>query len=345
MISDEQLSELAGVSARIGSDPLLVQGPGGNTSIKDADELWVKASGVWLAEASEKLVFVPVRRAALADMAAHGYAIAPEAVIAERNSERLRPSIETALHALMPHPVVVHAHAVNAMAMAVRADGESEAAARLDPLRWAWIPYRQPGAGLAEAVAAALADAQADVLLLQNHGVVVGAETPGAAEALLIEVERRLAGVRAGWSSPDPDKLAELVDDRFERHELASTAATDVDAVALLTGTVLIPDQVVFLGGAVPALADGRSAGELADTVKAWTGVSPALILVPGRGALAARDRSGGAESLIAGVVEIARRVPASAAVTGLSDADVANLLGWDAEHHRQAMDRARARS
>ena len=36
----------------IGADPLLIQGPGGNTSFKSGDELWVKASGAWLAEAS-----------------------------------------------------------------------------------------------------------------------------------------------------------------------------------------------------------------------------------------------------------------------------------------------------
>ncbi|MBK7285418.1 MAG: hypothetical protein IPI83_14890 [Sphingomonadales bacterium] len=52
-IADPELAELCEVSARIGADPMLIQGPGGNTSFKSGDELWVKASGAWLAEALE----------------------------------------------------------------------------------------------------------------------------------------------------------------------------------------------------------------------------------------------------------------------------------------------------
>ena len=344
MVSDTQLVEFARMSARIGQDELLVQGPGGNTSIKDADELWVKASGVWLAEALERRVFVPLSRSALAEARARDYAIAPEAVIGSRNPGKLRPSIETALHELMPHAVVVHAHAANAMAMAIRGDGEREAGRRLAGLRWAWIGYHQPGAALARAVDAALEQTPADIILLQNHGLVVGADTPAEAEALLSEVERRLAVEPRSWPAPDTAALASLADDVFEPHDGASALAGDVDAVALLTGQALVPDQVVFLGGAVPVLPLDMGARKLASEIEERTGVLPALLLVPGHGALAARSRSAGAESLIRGLVEIARRIPRGSSVTGLSPDDVATLLGWDAEHHRQAMDRARAR-
>ena len=45
---------------------LLVQGAGGNSSVKQDDVLWVKASGAWLSEAKEKEMFVPVELAARA---------------------------------------------------------------------------------------------------------------------------------------------------------------------------------------------------------------------------------------------------------------------------------------
>jgi hypothetical protein len=48
------------MSARVGRNMLLVQGAGGNSSIKDGDVLWVKASGTWLADADAKDIFVPV---------------------------------------------------------------------------------------------------------------------------------------------------------------------------------------------------------------------------------------------------------------------------------------------
>ncbi|MGL4542432.1 MAG: class II aldolase/adducin family protein [Polymorphobacter sp.] len=135
------LDELADVSARIGNDPLLVQGPGGNSSLKIGDELWVKASGVWLAQARQRQIFVglalaPVRAAVVAEQAVDfGAARLPA------STTTLRPSIETALHALMPHAAVVHAHAVNSMALAILADGRARAAAALDGVHsWAWIP-------------------------------------------------------------------------------------------------------------------------------------------------------------------------------------------------------------
>ncbi|HEY6601546.1 MAG TPA: class II aldolase, partial [Xanthobacteraceae bacterium] len=70
MQQPEILNELRRMSARVGRNMLLVQGAGGNSSIKHGDVLWVKASGTWLADAEDKEIFVPVSlsgaRAALA---------------------------------------------------------------------------------------------------------------------------------------------------------------------------------------------------------------------------------------------------------------------------------------
>lgn len=55
-----ELGDLASISAVIGADRRQVQGPGGNTSIKTGETLWIKASGKWLARALHESVFVPV---------------------------------------------------------------------------------------------------------------------------------------------------------------------------------------------------------------------------------------------------------------------------------------------
>ena len=54
------LAELAAFSARLGRDPEQVQAAGGNTSLKADGLLWVKASGLWLADALDRDLFVPV---------------------------------------------------------------------------------------------------------------------------------------------------------------------------------------------------------------------------------------------------------------------------------------------
>ena len=104
----------------------------------------------------------------------------------------LRPSIETSLHALLPHRVVLHVHAVNTIAWASCLGVDKEMAERLEGLAWARVPYRRPGLPLSQVVAETLAQRRPDVLILGNHGLLVGAADCAAAEALVHEVERRL---------------------------------------------------------------------------------------------------------------------------------------------------------
>ena len=95
--------------AQIGTDALLVQGPGGNVSWKEDGVLWIKASGKWLADAKSSEIFVPVSLPPLQNaLAKSDFTIVPTAI----SGSQLRPSIETLLHVLMPHKIVVHLHPV-----------------------------------------------------------------------------------------------------------------------------------------------------------------------------------------------------------------------------------------
>jgi rhamnose utilization protein RhaD (predicted bifunctional aldolase and dehydrogenase) len=330
------------MSARIGGDPMLTQGPGGNTSLKADDHIWVKASGHWLAQATTRSMFVPLRLAQVREQIEAGEAEDFSAAIAGDVSEGQRPSIETAFHALMPHPVVVHAHAVNSMTVGVLRDGEAIARARLDGVvEWRWVPYRRPGRRLAEAIRERTLDETANVLILQNHGIVVGAGTPEEAERLLRDVEDRFNLPAAPLPVADTNRLAP-----FESKDYC--ACRDLSGVALadpildrLTVDALVPDQVVFLGGQLPSLASGESADDAASRVLRSRGIAPAFLAVRGAGVLGWRARSDAAAPLMQALIEIARRIPANAAINGLSAQDLAELLGWDAEHYRQSLDRS----
>ena len=98
-----------------------------------------------------------------------------------RNPGRLRPSIETSVHAVIPEPIVAHIHCVETIALAVRADGEALVADRLRPLRDAaavYVPYRRPGLPLSKAIAERLTP-RVNVLVLANHGLVVAGRDRG----------------------------------------------------------------------------------------------------------------------------------------------------------------------
>ena len=60
---EKEFASLRDLSARVGSDPLLVQASNGNTSIKLDGILWIKASGKWLAHAMQEEMFVPLELA------------------------------------------------------------------------------------------------------------------------------------------------------------------------------------------------------------------------------------------------------------------------------------------
>ncbi len=188
MMQPAELQRLKEVSARIGCDMTLVQGAGGNTSVKDGDVLWVKASGAWLSEANKRDIFVPVDLPGALRALEQGIEKMPVADPAAT----LRPSIETSLHALLPHRVVLHVHAVNTIAWACCLGVEQEIAKRLDGLAWAPVLYRRPGLPLSQVVAETLTQRKPDVLILGNHGLLVGAADCAGAEALVHEVERRL---------------------------------------------------------------------------------------------------------------------------------------------------------
>jgi rhamnose utilization protein RhaD (predicted bifunctional aldolase and dehydrogenase) len=171
--------------ADLGKDPLLVQGAGGNVSWKEGDTLWIKGSGTWLANALLGNIFVPVQLQPLqAALAVGNTDIAPKTV----GEQSLRPSIETVLHALMPHPIVVHLHAIHALSHLVIKNCQVSVSdiCRLAEINAVFVEYHKPGPQLAKAILEALQqNPTAKAVFLKNHGIVVGGST-------IEEVQKRI---------------------------------------------------------------------------------------------------------------------------------------------------------
>src|ERR1700691_292942 len=122
------------LSARLGSDPLLVQAGTGNTSVKIDGVLWIKASGKWLAHAGHDEILIPVDLAETRPCVQQD--ADPAAQYGPLSAKSLRTSVETAMHAVLPHRVVLHVHSVNAIAWAVRRDAAALLAERFAGLCW-----------------------------------------------------------------------------------------------------------------------------------------------------------------------------------------------------------------
>lgn len=337
------LAELARFSARVGADPLLVQGAGGNTSVKADGVMWIKASGTLLADALAKDIFVPCDLAAMRAALAHPDGRADQTEAFSLRPGGLRPSIETSLHAVFPHAVVVHVHCVNTIALAIRTDSPKVLTAKLAGFDWAFVPYTKPGALLARAVAAAMGPAT-DVLVLGNHGLIVAAETVAAAETLLGRVVAALS-VPPRRGKSDPQALAARAADGFAAlpadHPL-HTVAIHPDLLRAAEAGSLYPDHVLFCGvGAVVLHPHETPAQAVARHVAAGR-PKPPFLLVPGAGALMQAGASAGAVALTRCLGDVLSRVPEGATLTYLTLAQNAELLDWDAEKYRLALDAAR---
>ncbi len=321
-------SDFLELSQRVGADPLLVQGPGGNTSVKSGRKMWIKASGTELAEALEKNIFVEVDcDAAIAEIDGAGDGSCRAALVDP--SQTLRPSIETAFHALLPFRYVVHVHSIATICHAASIEGEQLLPEKLDGLDWALVPYQRPGIPLTRAIRDVMGQPVARVFILNNHGLIVCGENVEEADSLLREVERRLyLPVQSFDSGNAPPAAPDGWSYRAGNAMLACDEAADTRART----ASYYPDHVVFLGPALPWVTENR--------VETFLRSEPAfpVVLVDQVGTLVRDDIRPSALAMLDCLQNVLCRVPVEWTMTGLNKADEMSLLNWDAEKYRQAL-------
>lgn len=180
--ADRLLALRVYTSRLIGSDPDLVMHGGGNTSVKVQrpdifgkmmDVLHVKGSG-WDLDTLEAKGLPGVRLEPLHALRALPALSDEDMVNMQRcnllDSTSPNPSVETLLHAYLPHTYVDHTHASAFVALANLPDPAS-AVQEIFGDKIALVPYMMPGFQLAK-IAADVFDAHGDTegLLLLNHG-------------------------------------------------------------------------------------------------------------------------------------------------------------------------------
>ena len=306
------------LSARLGQDPLQVQGPGGNTSIKQGGVMWIKASGTELADAERRDIFVAVDRArALAEaqgMAGDGSC--KDTVLDP--AQTLRPSIETTFHAALDWPVVAHTHSVATLAHVITLQGQVAALHKLADLAPVLVPYAKPGLPLTRQIMAH-ARAQTRVFLLQNHGLIVCGADVSATARLLAEVEQRLHMQPGSLDTRPP---ASPPPAGFDWAPEGSFARAPALARMALAGSYY-PDHVVFLG---PALPVADHAGK------------PPAVLVAGVGVALRHGATAAQRAMLRCLGDVLTRLPKDVQPVPIGPEAEAELLDWDAEKYRQAL-------
>lgn len=233
-------SELARLCAKAGADVSLVQGTGGNASVKTDSEMLVKASGIRLSDVSEQngLVRVDYQRIArFYSEAREGSELEADLVFEKAVlDENARPSIEAPFHSLFAK-FVLHTHPVYALLLACSKSGEQKTRELFpDAL---WIPYRKPSFQLAFEIAKRLQGEK--IVFLQNHGLIVSAETAGECWTQTLEVEGKARKA-----------FADVEDFHYQPLEAVEGGFLDssqlvIDYFATSAGVFLMPDAAVFI--------------------------------------------------------------------------------------------------
>jgi len=240
---------------------------GGNTSYKDAKFLYVKPSGVALADIREA-DFVKMDRETIrkvfslsgyADTAEREAMVTKLMAFAVSGSAARRPSVEAPLHELMPFTYIVHLHPAAVNGLSCAKNGREECG-RLFPDAL-WIPETDPGFILAKTVYDASVKYEKEhgkpvsTIFLQNHGVFVAAETPDAIAALYDAMIERLrqayaaAGVATDLACGPLDEAFMMARAPRVRTLLGSAerrAVVSTDAPYEPAHGPLTPDHIVY---------------------------------------------------------------------------------------------------
>ncbi len=195
MALPSELRALTTLARDIGGDVAIVQGGGGNFSFKDGCMMYVKASGVRfdaMDDAGYALVdYTDFRRAFLHEIGTEKARVQHEEAMNQLLTRSMqgaeRPSMESAMHCFLPK-FVLHTHAVVSNILLCMEGGERIIQKLFHDVPFMLLPYASPGYALGKLVAAS---PPADILFLQNHGMIVCGDTVLRLKELLTLVINR----------------------------------------------------------------------------------------------------------------------------------------------------------
>ena len=201
-----EIKELIEVSRWYGQKNEYVIAGGGNTSYKNDDHLWITASGINLGSIDEngfcvldraKLNAIPNQQ--FSNDSATREEQVKNALLNARvdPGSGLRPSVETSLHNLFNYSFVVHTHMtlVNGLMCSNLAGQKSLVIFGVEVL---YVPYSDPGYILFKIIAEKIAEYNAifnhdpKVVLIQNHGIFVAADTVEEIHEIYADVKTKL---------------------------------------------------------------------------------------------------------------------------------------------------------
>ncbi len=327
-IMNQGVTDLIEVSRFYGQKKEYVIAGGGNTSFKNDKHLWIKASGISLGNIDEN-GFCVLDRKKLNEITTGTFSTdsntreeqVKNALLNARidPDSGLRPSVETSLHNLFSYNFVVHTHStlVNGLMCSNLAAEKSKEIFGDEAL---YVPYCDPGYILFKVIADEIAkynvkfDRDPKIVLIQNHGIFVAANTIDEINGIYAGIESKLKSTFPAFPHeteiPTSEKITEVlpairmllseeklkVATAFNSNWIANYI-TSKESFEKGISRPFNPDQMVycmseylFIENTTSAEAIIAEAKEKITEFKTRRGVTPKIIFIQNEGAVAAED-------------------------------------------------------
>jgi rhamnose utilization protein RhaD (predicted bifunctional aldolase and dehydrogenase) len=344
---DIALKGLERISKAVGSHPDIVQGGGGNTSVKiDRELMLIKASGFRLDQVTAEDGFAVVNYRHVIEyfnateekddvtFEKEGAELIKQNTLHLEGYKELRPSVEVGFHSILKK-FVIHTHPVYANILCCAVNGNEMMDRVMEPsgIPRIWLPYTMPGFYLTYRIKQKIDEYTKEhgvfpqVIFMQNHGLVVTADD--AEEC--IELHARVNNMIKEYfniSEPYPEiKLEMRGDSEFEgKTEFTRNYIRKKSADLDFKEKVLYPDQIVYLD------SDQIAINEISNKINIDTGTGQVIYRTGYNEAKTIE------ETLTAYLYVIDQVERNGLKLSTMSSRDIDRIKNWDAEKYRKQM-------
>jgi NAD(P)-dependent dehydrogenase (short-subunit alcohol dehydrogenase family)/rhamnose utilization protein RhaD (predicted bifunctional aldolase and dehydrogenase) len=323
---DREIQDLIEISRFYGNNKEFVIAGGGNTSYKNDNFIWIKASGTSLATigengfvklSREKLRIISTKKYSL-DSTAREAQVKADLYAAVEGDQSGRPSVETSLHEIIQYPYVVHTHATRVNGLLCGRDSQAKVK-QLFGESALYIEYTDPGYILFKKTHERISHyhdrhgSDPRIIFLENHGVFVSADSVNEIREIYNEIERIISKhstlVLPGTELPVTDDSVRilpalrmmLTENRpkvlqIRHNELISHFYEDENTFRLIHEP-FSPDIIVYCKSKYLYIGDVNQTDSLTGYIKdkldhfrKANGLLPKIILIKGIGLIAADD-------------------------------------------------------
>ncbi len=379
----QSIAELIELSHEYGNDKEFVIGGGGNTSWKDEQYLYVKASGTRLGTLTEQQL-IRIDRKALDRVLQGEFPENPyqrDQLILEAmmkccigNTMNLRPSVETPLHHLIGYRYVIHTHPtrINALLCSRDCRGVVE---RIFPKEVLYVEYTDPGYVLFRKLQSEIDGYRKqfghdpEVILVQNHGAFISSDTTEGIRKLYKNLLETINGINPYITNTDEIPAGELATEvlpalrmLLSGEEIKILKVRDGELIrhftsgedqAEMVSLPFTPDNIVYCRAFPLYVKSAGSAEEIISEFKirleqyrADFDADPKIILINGIGLVAADESIKMADILLDVFEDLMKISYLSQAFGGphfLTADQITFIENWESENYRHSMSRGKA--